>query len=150
MKKFSFSLQKVLEIKEQLLDNLKIELGNLNNDMRKIDMDIDKLRLQFSDINNEFTHKSSVSITVGEMTYYKMLMEDILKQIERKQEEKQMLIKKIEAKRLEIVSMNMEISSFEKLREKELDKYNKALIKSEELFIEEFVSNKSMTNEYAL
>jgi len=44
----------------------------------------------------------------------------------------------------------MEISSFEKLREKELDKYNKALIKSEELFIEEFVSNKSMTNEYAL
>jgi len=77
-------------------------------------------------------------------------MEDILKQIERKQEEKQILMKRIEAKRLEIVSMNIEISSFEKLREKELDKYNKALIKSEELFIEEFVSNKSMTNEYAL
>ena len=84
------------------------------------------------------------------MTYYKLLMESIFKQIEVKEEEKQEIIRKIEAKRQEIVNMNKEISSLEKLKEKELEKHNKAVEKSEEIFIEEFVSNKSMTKKYAV
>jgi flagellar FliJ protein len=96
----------------------------------------------------EFSEKSSVSISVGEMTYYKMLLSSILRKIENKEEEKEKILKKIEDKRREIVSKNIEISSLEKLREKELEKYNSALAKSEELFIEEFVSNKSMAKGY--
>ena len=46
--------------------------------------------------------------------------------------------------------MNTEISSLEKLKEKELEKHSKECLKKEELFIEEFVSNKTMTNEYAI
>ena len=150
MKKFNFSLQKVLEIKEQLLDNFKIELGSLNNDLKNIDAAIDNLKRQFRDINQEFVNKSRISISVGEMTYYKLLMESVFKQIEVKEEEKQEIIRKIEAKRQEIVNMNKEISSLEKLKEKELEKHNRAVEKSEEIFIEEFVSNKSMTKKYAV
>lgn len=150
MKKFSFSLQKVLEIKEQILENLKVELSSLNNDLKNTEAAIDNLKYQFRNINEEFVKKSCVSISVGEMTYYKMLMEDIFKQIEIKEEEKQNIIKKIESKRQEIVSLNKEISSFEKLKEKELEKHSKAVEKSEEIFIEEFVSNISMTKRYAV
>ncbi|MGD9568630.1 MAG: flagellar export protein FliJ [Sedimentibacter sp.] len=150
MKKFNFSLQKVLEIKEQVLESLKIELGILNNDLFNIDESIKNFKKQFSDINNEFVLKSSISVSVGEMTYYKMLMNSILKQIESKEEEEHVVFKKIESKRQEIVNMNMEISSIEKLKEKELEKYNKAVLKSEEIFIEEFVSNKSLTKEIAI
>ena len=150
MKKFNFSLQKVLEIKEQLLDNFKIELSGLNNDLKNINAAIDNLKRQFKDINQEFVSKSRISVSVGEMTYYKLLMESIFKQIEVKEEEKQEIIRKIEAKRQEIVNMNKEISSLEKLKEKELEKHNKAVEKSEEIFIEEFVSNKSMTKKYAV
>lgn len=150
MKKFSFSLQKVLEIKEQILENFKIELSSLNSDLRNIDESIKGLRLHFSETDNEFINKSSISISVGELAYYKMLMGGILKQIENREEEKQIVLKKIEAKRQEIINMNMEISSLEKLKEKELEKYNKAFARSEEIFIEEFVSNKSMTKEYAI
>jgi flagellar FliJ protein len=148
MKKFSFSLQKVLEIKEQVLENLKVELGNLNHDYKEVEYEIANLKNKYSDINIEFSEKSSVSISVGEMSYYKMLLSSILRKVENKEEEKEKILKKIEDKRTEIVSKNIEISSLEKLREKEMEKYNSALAKSEELFIEEFVSNKSMSKGY--
>ena len=44
------------------------------------------------------------------------------------------------AKRLEVVEAKKDTSSIEKLREKKLDSYNKAVQKSEELIIEEFVT----------
>lgn len=150
MKKFNFSLQKVLEIKEQILGNLKIELGSLNNELINKDTAIRNLKSQFKQIENEFNEKSSVAISVGEMTYYKMLMSNILKQVEHKEEEKKIIHKKIEAKRQEIINMNMEISSLEKLKDNELEKYNKAVTRSEEIFIEEFVSNKSMAKGFAI
>ena len=150
MKKFNFSLQKVLEIKEQLLDNFKIELSGLNNDLKNINDAVENLKRQFRDINQEFVNKSRISISVGEMTYYKLLMESIFKQIEVKEEEKYDIIKKIEAKRQEIVNMNKEITSLEKLKDKELEKHNKEAEKGEEIFIEEFVSNKSMAKNYTI
>jgi len=148
MKKFNFSLQKVLEIKEQLLKNLKNELNILNQLVRKIEAEIVNLKEKYSYTNKEFTEKSSVSITIGEMSYYKMFMNNILKHIEKEEEDKSLLNKKIEAKRLEIINMNMEISSIEKLRDKEYEKYNEILMKNEEIYIDEFVSNKRMLKQY--
>ncbi|MDF2536351.1 MAG: flagellar biosynthesis chaperone [Bacillales bacterium] len=150
MKKFNFSLQKVLEIKGQILENLKIELSSLHNEIKIIDAAISYLMTQFLDIEKEFLEKSSVSVSVGEMFYKKTLMSSILKQVENKEKEKEIVLSKIEAKRHEIINMNKEISSLEKLRDNELEKYKKASLKSEEIFIEEFVSNKSMTNKYAI
>lgn len=150
MKKFSFTLQKILEIKEQMLDNLKIELGGLNNNLARIEASINNLKAQLQKIEKEFIEKSSVSISVGEMTYYKMLTSSILKQIENKEEEKCIVLRKIEAKRQEIISMNVEISSLEKLKEKEKDKYNKTLNRNEEIFIEEFVLNNRGSKRYAI
>lgn len=148
MKKFIFSLQKVLEIKIQILKNLKNELSNLNQQIRNIETEIKYSLIKYDETNKEFNHKSSVSITVGEMAYYKMYMSSILKNIEKKEEEKIFLNKKIDSKRREIVNMNMEITSLEKLRDKEYEKHTESLIKSEELFIEEFVSNSRMLKQY--
>ena len=148
MKKFSFSLQKVLEIKEQILENSKIEMSNLNEINKKIDLEIVNLNDKFLEVNSEFLEKSAVGVSVGEMTYYKIYMSSILKQIDGKEKEKNILAKKIEAKRQEILNKKMEISSLEKLKEKEHEKYNGILLKSEEIFIEEFISNKSMTKGY--
>ena len=148
MKKFNFSLQKVLEIKEQILKNLKIELNNMNQQLKNIDMDIKNLLDKYTETNNEFNEKSSVSMTIGVMSYYKIYMNSILKNVEKKEEDKTIINKKIEAKRHEIVNMNIEISSIEKLKEKEYEKYNEGVAKSEEIFIEEFVSNTRMIKQY--
>ncbi|NLK63591.1 MAG: flagellar export protein FliJ [Tissierellia bacterium] len=150
MKKFIFSLQKVLEIKEQLLNNMKIELSNLNHECNNIELSIKILQAKFKNIENEYVEKTYKSISPGEMSYYKMLSQGVLTQIENKEKEKEIILRKIAAKRQEIIIMNTEISSLEKLREKELEKHNKELLKKEEHFIEEFISNKAMTNEYAV
>jgi flagellar FliJ protein len=150
MKKFIFSLQKVLEIKEQLLDNMKIELSNLNHECKNIEQHIKILEAKYKKIEDEYVKKIYNSISSGEMSYYKMLCQGVLVQIENKEKEKEIVLKKIAAKRQKIIIMNTEISSLEKLREKELEKHKKELLKKEELFIEEFVSNKTMVNEYAI
>ena len=150
MKKFYFSLQKVLEIKEKILENLKVELNNLNHECRNIESTIKSIKEKFESIENEYVKKTYKSISTGEMQYYKMLLGSILKQVEDKEEEREILLKKIAVKRQEIISMNIEISSLEKLKEKEAEKYNKEFMRKEEIFIEEFVSNKSMPNKYAI
>lgn len=148
MKKFYFSLQKVLEIKEQILKNLKSELNNLNQQLKNIEHEIASLLEKYDETNKEFNEKSSISITVGEMSYYKMYMSSMLRYVEKKEDDKVQLNKKIESKRREIINMNIEISSLEKLREKELLKYNEVLMKSEEIFIDEFVTNSRMIKQY--
>ncbi|WP_326910444.1 flagellar export protein FliJ [Sedimentibacter sp. MB31-C6] len=148
MKKFNFSLQKVLEIKEQILESLRMEMSNFNHEKRQIELDIRNLNMKYATANTELNEKSSKSITVGEMLYYKMYMENIFKNIEDKQKEKEAIDKKIEAKRREIVDVNKEISSLEKLKEKELDKYKYELDKKEEIYIEEFVSNNKILKQY--
>ncbi len=40
-----------------------------------------------------------------------------------------------------MIEAKKEKASIDKLKEKKLDQYNKEVLKSEELFIEEFVSN---------
>ncbi len=45
-----------------------------------------------------------------------------------------------EKKRMELIEAKRETASIEKLKEKKLQDYQKALDKSNELFIEEFVS----------
>lgn len=150
MKKFIFSLQKVLEIKQQFLENLKAELGNLNNELNIREENIKMLKNKFEEANAGLVKKSSASVTAGEMIYYKMYMDCILKQVEKKEEEKAVILRKIDAKRHEIINMNMEISGLEKLRDKEYEEYTKDAMKKEEIFIEEFVSNKKMAEKYAV
>lgn len=53
----------------------------------------------------------------------------------------QRLKRREEQKRAEVVEARKETASIEKLKEKKLMQYNKDLLRSEELFIEEFVSN---------
>lgn len=52
------------------------------------------------------------------------------------------LQKQEEAKRKEVVEAKKDTSSIEKLREKKLEVYNKAVQKSEENLIDEFVTTK--------
>jgi flagellar FliJ protein len=75
-------------------------------------------------------------------------MNSIIIVIEKKEKDKILLNKKIEAKICEIINLNIEISSLEKLREKEHEKYNQDFAKNEEIFIDEFISNTMMIKRY--
>lgn len=149
MKKFKFSLEKVLQLKEQILKNLKNDLSFLQLSLREKEVEIDDLWTKYYKTDNEYKEKSSKSIMPYEIAQYKDYMSYITKLIKKKEEEKAVIIKKIEAKKLEIINMNIDISTLEKLKDKKLIKYNYVVQKMEEILIEEFVSNSTSVSSKA-
>lgn len=141
MKKFKFSLEKILQLKEQILKNLKNDLSFLQMALKEKEAEIQDLWSKYYKTDNEYKEKSSKSILPYEIAQYKDYMTYILNMIKKKEEEKSVILKKIEAKKQEIINMNIEISTLEKLKDKKLAKYNYKVQKMEEILIEEFVSN---------
>lgn len=141
MKKFKFSLEKILQLKEQILKNLKNDLSFLQLALKEKEAEIQDLWSKYCKTDNEYKDKSSKSIMPYEIAQYKDYMTYILNMIKKKEEEKAIILKKIEAKKQEIINMNIEISTLEKLKDKKLAKYNYKVQKMEEILIEEFVSN---------
>ncbi len=141
MKKFKFSLEKILQLKEQILKNLKNDLSFLQMALKEKEAEIQDLWSKYYKTDNEYKEKSSKSIMPYEIAQYKDYMTYITNMIKKKEEEKSVILKKIEAKKQEIINMNIEISTLEKLKDKKLAKYNYKVQKMEEILIEEFVSN---------
>lgn len=141
MKKFKFSLEKILQLKEQILKNLKNDLSFLQMALKDKESEIQDLWLKYYKTDNEYKEKSLVSIMPYEIKNYKDYLSYIINIIKKKEEEKAILLKKIEAKKQEIININIEISTLDKLKDKKLAKYNYQVQKIEEILIEEFVSN---------
>lgn len=150
MKKFKYTLQSVLDLKKQLLEGLKIEISNINNEYNILDREINKLHSEYHIIKNESDEEMKRNLTISEITYSKIKIKSLLSQIEKKEIIKDKLMRKKEEKEKEMITRNTEISGLEKLRDKELDKYNQKAAKAEELFIEEFVSHRKVSGEFAI
>lgn len=146
MKKFKFSLEKVLQLKDQLLRSLKSDLNILNVQLKAKEITIGKLKLDYKKSNDLYNIKSSERIMPYEIKQYKDYMDVILNKIKKEEEEKEIILKKIELKKQEIINMNIEISTIEKLKERKLSEYNYEVQKDEEIFINEFISNVSIAN----
>ena len=54
------------------------------------------------------------------------------------------LKKKENEKRQEVITAKVDTSKFEKLKEKKVQEYQKAVMKADEVFVEEFVSNTAL------
>ena len=141
MKKFKFSLEKVLQLKEQLLKNLKNELGALQYQLTLKEKEIEDLKEKYSDSELSYKIKMKSQVQAYEIQYYKDYLNQILNNIKIKEEEKLLILKKIQAKQDEIIEATKEISSIEKLKEKRLADYNYQAQKQQDILIEEFVSN---------
>lgn len=144
MKKFQFSLQSVMDFKTQRLEIEKNEhakaLAKVNEQERKIQ----DLRDQYVDITNRFDNKKMSGLAVAQANVFIMTMDTTLKEIDRQGVILEQF-KKIEEERRQIViAANIETSSLEKIREKKYEEYLDKEKKSEELFIEEFVSRQNV------
>lgn len=146
MKKFIFPLDTVLGYKERILDSKQGEHGKAINAVKEQEEIIVKLQKEFSECNVKFRERSIHGLTaieaIGFESYMKFLGERIKKENDRLDE-----LKKLEEiKRSEVVEAKMETSTIERLKEKKQKEYSKLEQKSQELFIEEFVSNKMLSN----
>ena len=141
MKKFSFSLDKVLDYKQQLLEAVQAEHAAALSAVHRQEERIEELWQSYRAYNKEFCESKEAGLMITEALMYEGGLRAMERQIQQETLRLEELRKIEEQKRSAMIEARKETASLEKLKEKKLDMYEKAVQKSEEAFIEEFVSN---------
>lgn len=140
MKKFRFSLETVLDYKQQALDAIRAEHGAILARVRAQEQVIEDLEAEYRQADGDFTRRKLEGINIVDAMSY----EAYLRSLERKLREEYYKLEKLrrmeEQKRTQVVEARKETATIEKLREHKLEDYRKAEQKDEEQRIEEFVS----------
>ncbi|MBD5151380.1 MAG: flagellar export protein FliJ [Oscillibacter sp.] len=142
MKKFRFSLETVMEYKQQVLDSLQAEHGAILAKVRQQEEYIEVLEADYRSLSGEFNQRKLEGLSMLDAIKYEQYLRSSERQIEEAYAHLAKLRAQAEKKRAEVVEAKKETSSIEKLREKKLESYNKAVQKSEENLIDEFVTTK--------
>lgn len=142
MKKFRFSLETVLDYKQQVLDALQAEHGAILAQVRAQEELLERLEANYYELDQEFTQRKMEGISILDAMQYEQYLRAMEREIQEAVLELEKLRQEEEAKRAQVVAAKQDTSSLEKLREKKLDLYNKAVQKSEENLIDEFVTTK--------
>lgn len=140
MKKFFFSLDTVLNYKEQVLDGLKAEHARIIMKVRECEHTIEMMEDEHRLCALEFRNSRMNGMKICDIHTYENYLEALGIKIRKKYEELAKLREQEEAKRNEVVEAKKETSSIDKLKEKKFKEYEKEVQKEEEQFIEEFVT----------
>ncbi|GHU85023.1 hypothetical protein FACS1894198_2020 [Clostridia bacterium] len=141
---FSFSLQKILEYRRQLLGIEQSRLAKINQELLKLEGKKEQLLESIKVANSVFEEESKRGIEVMKFKLHKDYIHSIMRNLDAVEVE----ISKVKIRRDRqlkvVVRANKDVRILEKLREKNFLEYNKALAKREERMIEEFVNNLSV------
>ena len=140
MKKFKFSLDTVLSYKQQVLEALQGEHALALAAVREQETLLESLWQQYRDYNAEYRRRAEEGLPLTEALMYQNGLRAAEQEIQRETQRLEELRAEEEKRREKVIDAKKDTSSIEKLREKKLDAYHKAEAKSEEAFIEEFVS----------
>ena len=142
MKKFRFELETVLAYKRQMLDALQVEHAAALAELRRQQELIESLWASYKAYSEEYRVRCAEGLDIRDVLSYQAGLRAREREIQQETDYLAELRKKEEAKRSEVVTAKQDTSSIEKLREKKLENYRAAIAKSEEQFIEEFVSSR--------
>lgn len=141
MKKFRFSMETVLHYREQLLDTLRIEHAVAIARVREQEAVVAALQQRFDEVNQEYREKKQQSMTIADAVGYDLMLQVQEMEIQKAQETLALRKREEESKRNEVIHAKTDKATIEKLKEKKWQLYQKSVQKSEEQFIDEFVSN---------
>lgn len=140
MKKFKFPLDTVLAYKQQVLEALQGEHALALAAVRGQEELLEELWQEYRDYNAEYRRRAEEGLLLTEALMYQNGLRAAEREIQQETAHLEELRAEEEKKREAVVEAKKDTSSIEKLKEKKLDAYHRAEAKSEEAFIEEFVS----------
>ena len=140
MKKFRFSMETVLHYREQMLDALRAEHAATITRVREQEREVEALNQKFDEINAEYRQKKMEGMTIADAVIFDGMLRVQENEIQKALRVLEECRRAEEVKRSEVIAARTDKATEEKLREKKLDSYRKAMEKSEEQFIDEFVS----------
>ncbi len=141
MKKFQFSLQKLMDFREQELDRQKNILSILQGELRMIEESTEQLRRKVYAESAELERVCSGGAPVYEVSVRKRYIVTLQQEIHMKEAQAVQKKAEIDAQLGVVVEATKDVKTLEKLEEKQLEEYKALESKENEQFIEEFVSN---------
>lgn len=139
MKKFQFSLDPVLEYKQQMLDSLTTEHQALLDKVRSQEQILASVEHRYDRTNLEYRGKKQIGMLVAEAVSYETGLKVLEKEILSETQRLAALRCQAEEKLAELVATKQDTSSIEKLRDKQLNCYQAELQKLQERFIDDLV-----------
>ena len=140
MKRFRFSLETVLDYKQQVLTSLQSEHGAILLRVRQQEEVLEQTEHAHRELNEEFTRRRAEGISIKDALMLESGLRVLERDIDREAQKLLALQKQEEKKRDEVIEAKKETSSLEMLRDKKLEQYRKEEAKQDELFIEEIVT----------
>ena len=140
MKKFRFSLETVLDYKNQALDALRAEHGAILAQVRAQERVIADLEAEHREADEDFTQRKLEGINVLDALSFEQYLRALERKLQVEYYKLEELRRREERKRDQVVEARKETATIEKLKEHKLEDYRKAEQKEEEQRIEEFVS----------
>ena len=149
MKKFKFSLETVLNYKEQNENNLRAEHAAALQQVAKQEKIIEEIRQKQKQTADELNEKRSGGFNVLQIQTFEKYLNYLKGELKKELQVLDILKKKEEERRAALIAARTETKSISKLKEKRLTEYKKAEAKQEELDIEEFISREeSLTTQF--
>lgn len=144
MKKFQFTLQKLMDFRQQELERQKNTLSVLQADLQRIYEEKDELTRQVAELSDELElvfRSGAQAFEISVRKRYIVTLQQEIHAREFRAEQKQAEINKQLGV---VVEATKDVRTLEKLEEKQLEDYKAAVTKENEQFIEEFVSGQSI------
>lgn len=141
VKKFAFTLQKLLEYKNQVLDDEKGKLKALRQKRDEIESRIAEYEREFAETDRQLKEEQRTGMKAPRLLLYDYQLESIRRQIKQLREELALAEVEVEKQIQVVVAASQEVSGLDKLEEKQLEQYQKEVAKENELVISEFVSS---------
>lgn len=145
MKKFIFSLEKVLNVKQQMLEVKKGEIAQVNTKIKEIENEEERLKLEFHDYDTKMRLELERGTSPQNVMTYKVYFNSLIKKEKELAKEKEVQKEILKQKREELILLNSEILGIEKLEEKQRAEYEKEARKTQERNIEEYINQISAT-----
>ena len=145
MKKFEFTMQKVLEYKAHTQRNEKEILARLQLRHNKLCAEYEELIARREEYQNEYIRKCRAGVSIKEIIALRTYIGELqmkISAIEKKIKESHM---GVERQIQKVLAVTMEKTTLEKLKKKYYKIYRYQENKEEEIFISEFIANTGLS-----
>lgn len=144
MKKFQFTLQKLMDFRQQELDRQKNTLSALQAELQRIYQEKEELIRRVEESSQDLEIICRQGAQAFEVSVRKRYIVSLQQEIHAHDASAAMKQQEINKQLGVVVEATKDVRTLEKLEEKQLEDYRSAANKENEQFIEEFVSGQSI------
>lgn len=142
MKRFQFSLSRMLSYKEQIQQAEKNKLAQCNQRRHEIEEKIDSLKAESEKIAAELTQAQKIGASIRELNTFSFKLENTRLYLEQLAEDLLAAIAEVERQLAVVLAATQEVEGLLKLKEKQYEEFLYEENKAEQLVVSEFVSAK--------